>query len=215
MNIKNSNRIFFGIFFVLLLLSLSIGSVSALEINPFADKKFYEKEITPDMSDFIKSDFNSKYGVIRISETFFWFESDKIAEYSLIENTEQCLIDCSAKGKTTLYQEGQLFEDTKFRDRLENNININAQYFIKKAEEYIVETPIYEEICEDVYNSQNDTTYETCSNNLVGTLNETKTREIWNAYNKEILNAGDYEWKLEGKKEATQSIDFIPITLGQ
>lgn len=70
--------------FLLLILSIYlIGTISAVELNPFATVKSVEKTPTQDMSDSIKTDFNSKYGVIRLSNTFFWFETDKVAEYSL------------------------------------------------------------------------------------------------------------------------------------
>ena len=68
-----------------------VGTITSLELNPFADKKIVEKTITQDMSNFIKEDFNTKYGVIQLSKTALWIETDKIAEYSLTKNTEQCI----------------------------------------------------------------------------------------------------------------------------
>jgi len=189
---------------------LLLGSVSAVELNPFATTKDFKTEITEDMSDFIKADFNSKYGVIRLDKDKFWFWSDRVAEYSLIENTEQCLINCEARGKATLYVDGTLFDDTIFKTTHGDQINISSKYFLKGSEEYIEETPVYKEICEDLVDAKNGTTSKSCSNELVETLKETKTRDVWNVYNGEILKAGDYEWKIEGKKP-TQAVDFIPI----
>jgi len=204
-------KLHIGLLIAVLLAFLILPSVSALELNPFADVKNVEKAITLDMSNFIKADFNSQYGVIRLSKTFFWFETDKIAEYSLTKNTEQCLIDCEAEGKASLYYDGQLFEDTIFKTTYGQEINVKAQYYLKGSEEYVEETPVYKEVCKDVFDPKNSTTTKSCTNELVETLKETKTRDVWNAYNGEILKAGNYEWKLEGKKHPAQTVDFIPI----
>ena len=93
---------------------LLVGTISAFELNPFADKKIFEDEITLDMDEFIKEDFNDKYGIIRLSKTFFWFETDRIAEYSLIDNTEQCTINCEADGRAILYSDLKLFDGVQF-----------------------------------------------------------------------------------------------------
>lgn len=205
-------RILFGI---VVLSILMISTVSALELNPFADIKIVEKEITQDMPDFIKADFNRDYGVIRLSKTFLWVETDKIAEYSLTENTAQCLINCYAKGKSVLYYDGALFEDILFKTKSGLPININSKYYLKGTEEYIVETPVYKETCEDYFDEKNGTTTKQCRNDLVDTLKETKTREVWNEYLGETLRAGEYEWKIEGTKLPAQSVDFIPVKSGK
>lgn len=197
---------------VLMLGLMMISLVSAIELNPFANIKTYESNTKEDMSSFIKEDFNSEYGVIRLSKTFFWFESDKIAEYSLISNTEQCLIDCEAKGKAVLYSEGRLFDDTRFQNKIGDYVNVNAKYYIKGTEEYTISIPDKEEeVCVDVMNNKTLKYEKECYNETISYKEETKTREIWKEYNGEVLESGNYEWKLRGTKNPLQSIDFIPI----
>ena len=193
------------------ILFLAIPIVSAIELNPFATVKSVEKTPTTDMSNFIKEDFNSKYGVIRLSNTFLWIETDKVAEYSLTKNTEFCFINCEAEGKVTLYSDGILFNDVKFKTLTGLDTSIQNS-------EYLILTDI-----KDNYVDVPDTTKEVCVDNEIvkGTRNchtEVLTYkkvnqpiETWEKYTGEELKAGDYRWKIKGKKEATQSVDFIPI----
>ena len=99
------------LFLTFILALLLVSTISALELNPFAEIKDYTKVITPDLSDFIKEDFNEKYGAITIDDTFMWIGTGRVAEYSLIENTEYCIINCKARGKVKLYSDGRVFED--------------------------------------------------------------------------------------------------------
>lgn len=194
---------------------LSVSSVSALELNPFAEKKIYEPAFKEDLSNFLKEDFNSDYGVIRLSKTFFWFESDRIAEYSLIENTEICIINCEAKGKAKLYQEGTLFEDINFKTLRGKNTEIQSWelFIFGGLKDNYVDVPIYEKICKDIVSEKN-ATYNNCIDEIVGYESENQPIEIWNAYNGETLPPGDYVWKLKGKKLQGQSVDFIPLSRG-
>ena len=182
-------------------LVLIVGTVSAFELNPFADKKIFEREITLDMDEFIKTDFNDKYGVIRLSKTFFWFESDKIAEYSLIDNTEQCTINCEAKGKAILYSDEKLFDGIQFigRGGIEKQLS-DVQYWLKGFES--IEVNDYKIECLESINK----TGIYCDRVLDGSHLENKT--IWNKYNFEVLQPGNYEWKLTGTKEYSDNVDF-------
>ena len=181
-------------------------------LNPFDERKIFEPTIKEDMSDFIKEDFNPDYGVIRLSKTFFWFETDKIAEYSLIDNTEQCLIDCSAIGKASLYYEGQLFEDINFKDKLGKFTDIDAKFFILITEKYEIEVPdTYEEkVCVD-----RGLEGKVCTQEPATYKKETRTREVWQEYNGEVLKAGDYTWLLKGKKGISQSVDWVAQSQGK
>lgn len=196
---------------------LSLSSVSALELNPFADKKIYEPILKEDVSDFIKQDFNEQYGVIKLSKTFFWIETDKIAEYSLIENTEQCLINCEARGKAVLYSPGKLFDDLNFIDKRGLSLDINAKYLIKTIETYEVEVPdTYKEVCEKVASNLTKGDYENSCYEIVDSYKkETRENEVWVEYKGEELKAGEYEWKVQGTKSPTKAIDFIPTARGK
>ena len=114
-----------------------VGTVSAdVSLNPFANKKIFETTITEDMSDFVKETFNEQYGVIRLSETLLWFESDKIAEYSLTDNTDYCLTKCNAQGRVMFYQNGTLFEEMNFYDFNDLDIKKELEYNIFYKGEY-------------------------------------------------------------------------------
>ncbi len=180
--------IFFTVFLV--------GTVSAFELNPFADKKIFEEDITDDMSDFIKEDFNDEYGIIRLSKTFFWFETDRIAEYSLTDNTIQCTINCEAEGRAILYSDLKLFDGVGFV----GGIVTNVQYWLKSYEPFEVND--YRIECLPSINL----TGIYCEEVLTGSHLENKT--IWNKYNFEVLNAGNYEWKLAGTKGYSDNVDF-------
>lgn len=199
---------------------LLIGNVSALELNPFADKKIYEPTLKEDLSDFIKEDFNEKYGVIRLSKTFFWIESDRIAEYSLTKNTEKCIINCEAEGKVTLYQDGRLFDDVKFMNIGQTKeVGIkDSKYLIfdRYKDNYVNVPDTYKEVCETV---EANTTLEedtTSCYDVVDTYKKVNSPiEIWKDYDGNELKAGDYRWKIKGVKEQQQSVDFIPIINGK
>lgn len=204
--------------FVLLgMILLSVSSVSAFELNPFADKKIYEPTLKEDVSDFIKQDFNEQYGVIKLSKTFFWIDTDKVAEYSLIENTEQCLINCEARGKAVLYSPGKLFDDLNFIDKRGLSLDINAKYLIKTIETYEVEVPdTYKEVCEKVASNLTKGDYENSCYEVVDSYKkETRENEVWVEYKGEELKAGEYEWKVQGTKSPTKAIDFIPTARGK
>ena len=84
---KIINRKAVGLLFLMVMM-ISIPLISALELNPFADSKDYSKIVQPDMSDFIKEDFNTDYGVITLTSNFLWIGTGKVAEYSLTKNTK-------------------------------------------------------------------------------------------------------------------------------
>lgn len=191
-----------------------ISLASAWELNPFADKKIFEPKLKEDMPSFIKDDFNSQYGVIRISKTSFWVETDKIAEYSLIDNTEQCLIDCSARGKAVLYFDGKLFEDMNFKDIAGRLKQIDYKIYLKGIEKYDVELPDkLKEVCEKI--DRNGTGETLCWEEVDTYKTETREREIWSEYTGDYLKSGDYEWKIEGKKKPYESVDWIGTARGK
>lgn len=201
---------------------LSVSSVSALELNPFANSKTFVPELKEDMSDFLKEDFNSKYGVIQLSKTMLWFETDRIAEYSLTENTDQCLINCESKGKAVLYKDGKLFDDKYFLNKKGVEVEIDSQYYIKEIETYYEDVPQYKKVCSMQKIISNNTLLkgknleeEVCNQEVVGYDKVEKTKEVWNEYNFETLPAGEYEWKIIGSKATSQAVDFIPIAHGK
>lgn len=130
----------------------------------------------------------------------------KLAEYTLTDNTDQCLIDCSAEGTARIYTKEVLFSDIRFEDLNKNNKQINNKIFIETIEEVSFENPIYQTECvkeEECIITK--TTYET--------IYENKT--YWKEYNFEKLEVGDYKWRIEGTKDKFENIDWIGSSFGE
>jgi len=205
--------------FVLLILSMFLISfVSALdfELNPFATKKIVDTEIKVDTPTFLSADYNVKYPILKFSKTLFWIETDKIAEYSLISNTEQCLINCEAKGKVVLYQEGKMFDNLRFLNKGGVEIDLpTAKYYLKEIEYYDFEViDQTKEVCAIPKINETNTKEilkEVCTTEVLSYKNETRTKEVWNEYKGQQLIAGNYEWKIKATKQKNQELDFIPI----
>jgi hypothetical protein len=214
-----------------ILFLFSFAFISALELNPFATSKLSTIVIDDDMSNFIKEDFNADYGVIRLSKTFFWIETDKLAEYSLT-SVENSIINSQATGKATLYQSGKLFDDVSYKNTLGKSLELsNVQFYILTNVEYTEkEVASYKEVCEDIVS--NDTKViigkdigeelpieeirtQNCYQVADTYKDIVKTRQEWVAYNYEDLDAGDYEWKLEADRPINTAVDFIPTSFGK
>lgn len=205
------------VFSMLMLCILFVNMVSALEINPFADKKIYEPILKEDTSNFLKDTFNEKYGIIRLSKTLFWFETDKIAEYSLIKNTEIC-INCEQIIKATLYKDMPLFEKMDYKKLIGDKGIKNQKVLILTKEEYQEEISIFQNVCKilkenDIYGNKAGT--EICEDKIISYQNQTKKRDVWKEYNGEILKAGDYQYKIVGEIETGQKIDVVQTTNGK
>lgn len=199
-------KISFKILYVLTILLILSNCISAFD-SPFAEYKEYSKTATTDLSDYVKSNLNTDYGVITIKDTFLWIPSGKIAEYSLTKNTDYCLINCEAEGKVTLYSDYVLFNDVKFKKLTGQQINLKSQYYIFEGyEDVINEIPTYKKVCET---SKNLTSV--CYDEISGYEKETIQKEIWKQYNGETLSAGNYRWKIKGEKNPYLSVDFIPV----
>lgn len=191
----------------------SISLVSAIELNPFAVTKLVEKEVKADMSEFLKTDFNSEYGVIRLSKTIFWIPTDKIAEYSLTYNTPECYLNCEAKGKAVLYTDGSLFEDINFKDARNNLYEMDKyQFWLFNG---------YETKIRDICLKYDESTGSKGEEFIVEQQcleygKEEYQEEIWLPYKYETLTAGDYQWRLTGsKKSMTDSVDWLATTNGK
>ena len=124
------NKLLLICYSIIILFSITT-LVSSADLNPFSDTKTFNPTITADMSDFIQADFNEKYGVITLNSKFMYVDTGKIAEYSLIKNTELCMINCEAEGKVTLYSDGVIFDDVKFKTLTgEDTSIISSEYLI-------------------------------------------------------------------------------------
>lgn len=127
-----------------------------------------------------------------------------IAEYTLLENTDECLIDCYAIGESKLYDDKTLlFTEIDFKDKRDNSRNINYNVYLESTD------------CEDI-TKQNftyslDLKIKTWVNNY--TVEECTTD--WKKYKGNALKSGMYKWKIEAKKDQHLNIDWIASAQGE
>lgn len=204
MNYKNNLKVF-SVILGLVLITLLIPSVSAeMSLNPFDDRKIYEPTLSQDTSAFLKEDFNSEYGVIKLSHTFLWIETDKIAEYSLNKNTKYC-INCEQVIKATLYQDMPLLESIKQQVIFGNKNEIELKTYLLQDVEKSLQVPIYERIC--IPGEKNES--EKCHNEIKGYNEEIEIVKDYVEYRGEVLPKGDYTYKINGTINEGQKIDIV------
>lgn len=155
----------------------------------------------------------TQYGTITLKDRLFidlfgWWEKPT-KEITLLENSEQCLIDCDSYGTTTLFEEGKLFDDFKFLNNNKKSEQLNYVVYVKIEEIINYEVPTYKEVCsEDIKNNS-------CYNEINGYETKQKIDINWKEYNYEVLPAGEYEWKLKAKKSKAQGVDWIGVIDGK
>ncbi len=178
------------VFVSIFLVTLLIGSVSALGFS-FVDKTYDEVE-----------------DKITIKN---WFGLGATqGEYILTDNTYQCLTNCHAEGNTTLYNDAVLFSGVEFKNKFGNTKEINDyKWFIEIEDTKDIKIPTYTEVCFEDVNGTN------CRQEQNGTRIEEIITHSWQGYFGEELIAGDYKWRLEGKKEIGESVDWIASAFGK
>ena len=182
-----------------------------INIDTNITKTPVNKDVARLSSDYLKQDFNSKYGSIAVTDSI-----DKVVEYTLNYNSDFCLTSCSARGKATLYKDGSLFDDVYFTNKFGQKITIPDYrvYLIdyKTVDNFI---PIWTTSCMDVYNITTGKNNNVCTPYITGFNNQPSKIEIPTQYNGEVLTAGNYEWKITGKKKSYETIDWIAISNNQ
>jgi len=144
-----------------------------------------------------------KYGTIDVWDGNIIFANEKIASYTLLDNTDQCLIDCYAIGTAVLLKDGFLFEDLKF---LNGKIR-DSKVILINGESYETDIFDYKQICTTEIDVNTSKEYQSCNNEQIGAHKEIRYKDI--EYNGEILKAGTYNWKIEGIKEINDKVDWI------
>jgi hypothetical protein len=152
--------------------------------------------------------YDSETGNIEIwDKGFFLFGKDtQLAELTLIDNTYSCMYNCEAN----------LRLDLKVTD---NNIikKVETWNLAKTKKEAIEEIKVY--IRGEPFTAiRNEYSVGEC--NKDGTICEHIVKEVeyidyyWNEYKGEELEAGTYYFKVKGKKEIEQSVDWMAIIFG-
>ncbi|MHA1201366.1 MAG: LamG-like jellyroll fold domain-containing protein [Candidatus Heimdallarchaeaceae archaeon] len=194
------NKSLLFIFCMLLL----IGLTSAWEFDNVKSYDGVKKEIT----------INNAFNLPLIGS--------KLAVYKLEYNTDYCLTNCYAEGTAILYTTGKLFSKLEFEDMLENKAIIKSSKILISTQDTIQETtrPIQEIVCRSktASNHQNlsdGVKYQECKEEVTGYETTQHTVPLWENYNNEDLIDGTYKWRIEGKKEVQQTVDWIGSSFGE
>lgn len=139
----------------------------------------------------------------------------KIAEYTLLENTDQCLINCYARGTAILYSKERLFDYIKFKDTSEKIKERDYNIYLNIENEYERETSTFKDECESIFNITTGKNELECKNVFDKKVKSYYTKKEWEVYNDQKLSPGDYEWKIVGAKKYNESIDWVINTLGK
>lgn len=150
-----------------------------------------------------------------------------LQDITLTENTDQCLVNCYARGHSVLYEDGILFEDFDFVDINGDLVDLSSgQISLKVEQEENVSIPYYAQTCTDFLGVDNATyevceydlscsnvtveneTFEVCSRVLEGYNYEIIDTSYYEPYDLSILSAGAYDWQISANKEAETEIDW-------
>lgn len=138
----------------------------------------------------------------------------KLAEYKLISNTDQCLTDCEAVGKTITYQEEKLFSNMEFEDEEGNSKSLLYNIYLLETKENVEEQDTFEYKCTE-YLDNASKPQESCENVKNGTQEIIIYTNQWNKYNGELLPTGEYTWRITAKKGILENIDWIGSAFGE
>lgn len=150
----------------------------------------------------------SQYGKITIKDNF---GITNFAEYSLDFNTNQCLIDCYAEGRVTLYDKAKLFDNVQFRDKKGDYNSLSYTVYLLNQTVENVEIPDYGTCPNPQFPINSSEKTIAC---VTGSHKETVNKSSWEAYIGKTLDAGTYSWKIAGRKSASSSIDWIAEAQG-
>lgn len=172
---------------------LSILLLSVVSAFDWDNVKSYSKPI------------GDRYGEITFKNAFgLPLIGSDLAKVKLTSNSDIC-IDCYAEGTTTLYTDGYLMNDLKFR-----RSTTDTNYFYRQYKIYIQngfkEQKYTEEVCDakklitDKWNCYN--------------VEKTMLVPNWIEYNWELLKPGIYNWRIESKKAYYETIDWVGTWFG-
>lgn len=136
-----------------------------------------------------------------------------LAKYKLTYNTDYCLSDCRAEGEAIIYSSGRLFDSLIFNDLKGKSKEITSHKIMIEVDEVITYPDYtYQEICTP---TEKNGTSGSCYQEGTQTGTKTITNKVWQDYNGEILSPGNYKWKIEGKKNPRETIDWIGSAFGE
>ena len=187
------------ILLILFCMVLLTGTISALEFDNI--KKL------PD-------NFDYREDIITIRNSFLWiFPLGKVADIQLIENTDQCLVNCKTKFKVKLYSDyDNPLTREYFKDRRNKNIDVSGEWYYYENSSYEIEVNEYKGVCELDPKSINGS--EICFQEKIGSHNETRYDSQWLKYEGGTFKEGEYEFEYRGQKPVKKDVDFKIVLFG-
>lgn len=167
------------------------------------------------------ADFNEddgKYGSYKIESGWGFLPKflggGDLGWVKLTENTDECLINCHAKGEGYFHEPKNFLDGLEFKNRLgEDETELgDIKILIGQLEEVIKQNPIYEKVCEDT--PINYTNSTNCYKKIVSYEDYTEEEMIWKEYKGEDI-FGDFEWEIKAKKSPDVSVDWIVTIWGE
>lgn len=140
-----------------------------------------------------KQSVYTDYPILEIKNAYGFGET--IAEIEIIENTDQCLIDCYTIGTIKLNSDNVLFSNLEFIDRINNVKYLDYNVYIEIEDKKEILTDTYNNVC----GFDGNTT--SCNQVKNGTVIRELIFKDWQKYKGQVLNAGSYRWKIESKKD--------------
>lgn len=148
-----------------------------------------------------------------------WLGGNGESTVKLIDNTDQCLIDCSFTIEGYNEEPVNLIDDIEFKGRDGNDVSSQLQsinFQIGTYQNVTIEEPIYEEICEEVQLTENNSTNQTlqnCYQEQTGINTYEEIQLVWQDYNGEDVE-GYYLLEADAKKSKI-SMDWIITMRGE
>lgn len=160
---------------------------------------------------------NLTYNIDSIWPT--WLGGNGESVVKLIENTDECLIDCSFTLEFQNQKPLSLLEDINFINRKGETVEyslLDLKFQVGRYENITKTNPIYEYTCEDLPLNETNQTNETqnCYDKEIGQEEYTEKVLTWNNYNGEELDGLSY-LKLDAKKDPKKSMDWIITFRGE
>lgn len=139
----------------------------------------------------------------------FGFGKD-LVKHELNFNTDFCSRDCYAEGTTTLYEDSNLFSKIDYYDTRNRKVPSSIKIKVGVEETSEVDVDDLNFVCKDGTNQSGDCYYE-----KVGSHKESVTEIFWRNYYGEILDSGEYHWRIEGTKAPEETVDWIATSFGK
>lgn len=133
---------------------------------------------------------------------------DKVAEY-IVTSNENGLFSGEATGEVVLYKDAKIFDSIEFKDKKEKSKDVPVKIYIGQNKSIPYPVNDYKENCKNVGNGT------VCTQDLVGSHNETRYEIVWKEYSYEKLSEGHYYWKIVGSKKKNVAVDWVVTGQGK